>query len=402
MSRARKLGIYVEPSGGLGGAEYLAAVLAEGLSGRRHDIELVHHQRALRPEQLEGFTGADLSSVSLRYVPRRPTQTTTTPLLWRLWRQNSRWDEELSRPYETFVNLTHGVPPFCHARHSVLIVLFPFFKRNWMRDDPPRGIDPRRRARNAYHDFEWRRRMRTYSHITSISEFTRRWTKAYWDIDSTVVYPPVDTTSPGRVKQDIVLSVGRFSTTGHSKKHGEIIRAFGDLPALRESGWRHHLVGGLSDRPADRTYFAQLQGMAGPGTSLLANVARSEIKEQFARAKLFVHAAGFGESPSKPEAEEHFGIVTVEAMAAGAVPIVVNRGGQPEVVEHGVSGFVWNTIEELKHYIVTLAGDDARREQMAAAARIRAARFSRQNFLNRMSALLPYEPTESGASEKVG
>ena len=185
------------------------------------------------------------------------------------------------------------------------------------------------------------------------------------------------------------MSVGRFSATGISKKQGEIIRAFSDLSALHEAGWRHHSVGGLSDQPADRAYFAQLQSMAGPSTSLLPNVARAEVKEQFAQAKLFVHAAGFGEPADRPEAEEHFGIVTVEAMAAGAVPIVVNRGGQPEVVEHGVSGFVWNTIDELKRYIVTLATDDAKREQMAAAARVRAEKFSAQNFLNRMKALLP-------------
>lgn len=385
---AGRVGIYVEPSGGLGGAEYHGAVIAQDLRDRG-DVEFVHHQPALRREQLEAFTGLDLGKVTLRYVPRHPAPTATSPLLWRLWRQNSRWNEELSRPYETFVNLTHSVPPFCYARHGVLMVLFPFFQRNWMRDDPPRGIDPRRRVRNAYLDFEWRRRMRTYSHITSNSEFTRRWTKAYWDVDSTIVYPPVDIASPVRPKQDVVLSVGRFSTTGAAKKQGEIIRAFNDLPALHGAGWRHHSVGGLSDQPADRAYFAQLQSMAGPSISLLPNVARAEIKEQFARAKLFVHAAGFGEPADKPEAEEHFGIVTVEAMAAGAVPIVVNRGGQPELIEHDVSGFIWNTIDELKHYIVILAGDDAKRERMAAAARTRAEKFSRQNFLNRMKALLP-------------
>ena len=385
---AGRVGIYVEPSGGLGGAEYHGAVMAQDLSDG-HDVDFVHHQPALRREELEAFTGLDLSKVALRYVPRRPAPTATSPLLWRLWRQNSRWNEELSRPYETFVNLTHGVPPFCHARHGVLMVLFPFFQRNWMRDDPPRGIDPRRRVRDAYYDFEWRRRMQSYTHITSNSEFTRRWTKAYWEVDTTIVYPPVDTESPSRLKQNIILSVGRFSTSGHPKKQGEIIRAFNDLPMLHEVGWRHHSVGGLSDQPDDRAHFARLQSLAGPSTSLLPNLARAEVKEQFAQAKLFVHAAGFGEPTDKPEAEEHFGIVTVEAMAAGAVPVVVNRGGQPELVEHGVSGFVWNTIDELRHYLVTLARDDAQREQMAAAARIRAEKFSRQNFLNQMKALLP-------------
>ena len=199
----------------------------------------------------------------------------------------------------------------------------------------------------------------------------------------------MDIASPSRLKQDIVLSVGRFTATGISKKQGEIIRAFSDLSALQEAGWRHQSIGGLSDLPADHALFAELQSMAGPSTSLLPNIARAEIKERFAQAKLFVHAAGFGEPADRPEAEEHFGIVTVEAMAAGAVPIVVNRGGQPEVVEHGVSGFVWDTIDELKHYIVALAADDARRERMAVAARMTGREIQPQNFLNRMKALLP-------------
>jgi glycosyltransferase involved in cell wall biosynthesis len=268
-------------------------------------------------------------------------------------------------------------------------VLFPFFERNWMRHDPPRGIDPRRRVRDAYYHFEWRQRMRTYSHLTSISEFTRQWTNAYWDIDSQVVYPPVDTTSASLPKQDVVLSVGRFSTTGHPKKQEEIIRAFGELSSLHQAGWRHHSIGALTDSPADQAYFSRLQTMAARTTLLLTNVSRAEIKDQFARAKIFVHAAGFGEAQEKPEATEHFGIATVEAMAAGAVPVVVNRGAQPEIVEHGISGFVWDTADEMKRYIAVLATDEIKRQQMATAARARAELFSRRNFLTRMEALLP-------------
>jgi len=383
-----KVGIYVEPSGGLGGSQYMAAVLAAGLSEHRQ-VELVHHQGAITRDQLETFAGLDLQRVSLRVVAREPLPNAASSLPWRLWQQNSRWHENLSRPYETFINVTHGVPPFCRAPHGILVVLFPFFQRNWMRNDPPQGLDPRRRIRDAYYDFEWRRRMRTYSTITSISEFTRKWTREYWEVDSKVIYPPVDTTGAAGPKDNVVLSIGRFSTTGHPKKQDEIIRAFNDLGALQQSGWRHHSIGGLSELPADRDYFAGLEAMAGPATSLFTNVTRAEIKQQLSQAKLFVHAAGFGEPEDKPEATEHFGIATVEAMAAGAVPIVVNRGAQPEIVNHGVSGFVWNTPEELKHYIVELATDENKREQMARAARERAELFSRRNFLSRMQALLP-------------
>ena len=54
---------------------------------------------------------------------------------------------------------------------------------------------------------------------------------------------------------------------------------------------------------------------------------------------------------------EHFGITTVEAMAAGCVPVVINKAGQREIVEDGVSGFLWNTWGELKDRTQLLAED---------------------------------------------
>ncbi len=45
--------------------------------------------------------------------------------------------------------------------------------------------------------------------------------------------------------------------------------------------------------------------------------------------------------------EEPFGIVMAEALACGTPVIGLNRGAVPEVVEHGVSGIVRDTVEEL-------------------------------------------------------
>jgi glycosyltransferase involved in cell wall biosynthesis len=44
---------------------------------------------------------------------------------------------------------------------------------------------------------------------------------------------------------------------------------------------------------------------------------------------------------------EHFGMTTLEAMVCGCIPIVINKAGQTEIVEHGISGFLWNTLDEL-------------------------------------------------------
>lgn len=45
--------------------------------------------------------------------------------------------------------------------------------------------------------------------------------------------------------------------------------------------------------------------------------------------------------------DEPFGIVALEALASGTPVITLNRGAMPEIIEHGKSGFVCNTIPEM-------------------------------------------------------
>ena len=84
---------------------------------------------------------------------------------------------------------------------------------------------------------------------------------------------------------------------------------------------------------------------------------------------------------------EHFGITTVEAMAAGCVPIVINAGGQPEIITPE-SGFIWNNRKELKEFTVQLIQDDQLRRTMMKAATARSQYFSREMFKERFKALL--------------
>lgn len=71
---------------------------------------------------------------------------------------------------------------------------------------------------------------------------------------------------------------------------------------------------------------------------------------------------------------EAFGLVNVEAMAAG-VPVVATRsGGMREIVEHGVTGFLAeprNLTKELEQYITILLGNPMLQEQMGRLGRQR-------------------------------
>ncbi len=68
----------------------------------------------------------------------------------------------------------------------------------------------------------------------------------------------------------------------------------------------------------------------------------------FRKASIFWHGAGLGEDEQlHPEKFEHFGITTVEAMSAGCIPVVIDKGGQKEIIKDGVDGFFFGDLEEL-------------------------------------------------------
>jgi glycosyltransferase involved in cell wall biosynthesis len=206
-------------------------------------------------------------------------------------------------------------------------------------------------------------------------------------LDSEITYPPVDIDASPAVKECLILSVGRFSTMAHTKKQMEMMAAFREL-AADLPGWTYASVGGLNTRAENHEYFDRVRE-AGLGyrTMVEANVDRGTVKGLLGRGRIFWHATGLGEDPDKPELSEHFGIATVEAMAAGCVPVVINRGGQSDIVRHGETGFLWNTVDELKQYTLQLARDPNLWDRMSAAARTRAAAFSRPRFVKRMTEL---------------
>jgi glycosyltransferase involved in cell wall biosynthesis len=123
---------------------------------------------------------------------------------------------------------------------------------------------------------------------------------------------------------------------------------------------------------------------------LIANPPGHVVKDAYENAAVFWHAAGYGEDDRlHPERTEHFGMSTVEAMAAGCVPVVIRKGGQPEIVEHALSGFLWDTPDELVRYTHQLTGSPQVMEAMAGAARLRARMFtSPEEFTERMQQVI--------------
>jgi L-malate glycosyltransferase len=72
-----------------------------------------------------------------------------------------------------------------------------------------------------------------------------------------------------------------------------------------------------------------------------------------------------------PSELESFGLAALEAMACEVVPIATRAGGLPEVVEHGVTGFLADVgdVDTMARYAIDLLGDESALRQMGKRAR---------------------------------
>lgn len=209
----------------------------------------------------------------------------------------------------------------------------------------------------------YNRFLMSYDLFLSISQYTQRWVDKYWGVNSYVLYPPVKTVKKtlSLHKDNTIINVGRFFAGGHSKKQDVMIKAFIEM---YDKGWAPDwklvLVGRKHTDELSSSYIHSLEKMAkGYPIELKYDTSVDELQDLLERAKIYWHATGYDEIVDlSPDKFEHFGLSTIEAAQSGAVPVVFNGGGQPEMISHAKNGFLWDTTDELMNYTKILMDDD--------------------------------------------
>lgn len=150
-------------------------------------------------------------------------------------------------------------------------------------------------------------------HFIAISQTVRQRIAKIYRRDSTIIYPPVDTSrfAPVERNEDYYLIVGRLVPY---RRIDILIEAFNKM--------QRPLVIAGSGRDRER-----LESMAGPTIEFLGYIPDDDLADLMARCRAFMWPG-----------EEDFGISPIQAMAAGRPVIAYAAGGALEFVVPGQTG----------------------------------------------------------------
>ena len=286
----------------------------------------------------------------------------------------------MSKRYDIFINQENDTVISARSSMSVYLCQLPSMANyNMLKDFYPH-------LKKVFKRVLFGRCIHTYSLIVVYSHFVEQMVKRRYPKNKIcVLYPPIEIEQEHYfVKENVILNVGRFFVGGHCKKQLEMIQTFKEMCDADSvlNNWVFHLVGGVGASPEDQEYIRRCRTESqGYPIYIHANLPSGALTEVYSKAKIYWHATGLEDDEiAHPELMEHFGMTTAEAMSAGCVPIVINKGGQPEIVRHGIDGFLWNTVDELKQYTSRVIMNEEIRKQFSQSAAERSLLFSIDNF----------------------
>lgn len=354
-----KIGIYDPYLDDLGGGEKYMLKAAECLSSD-HEVTIFWNNKKDIEDAIDRF-GIDLSRIKVAANIFSPKVGFFKRVL-------------VTKKFDSIIVLSDGSMPFSLSKKLFLHIQRPI--------------------EGAGQGFKNRLKLARVNRVFCNSYFTKGYIDRQLETDSLVLYPPIDLKPKNVKKENIILHVGRFrvvdKTVGakNYKKQDIMLDTFKKMVKNGLKGWRFILA--VSVKEDEENDFEELKRRAdGAPVDFLINKTNDELWDIYSKAKIYWHASGYGEDlVAHPEYAEHFGISTVEAMGAGAVPVVINAGGQKEIVENGISGFLWDSLSDFAEKTTLLTREEKILEQMSKETKKRAHNFSGNRFCEEVKKMI--------------
>lgn len=374
---------FLHPELGLGGAERLVVDAAVELQARGHKVAIftsTHDRKRSFPETLDGTLqvrehGAFIPS---RVAGRLQAACTIARLSWTaaaLAAGRDRYDVIVCDLVPYAIPLLRALKP---GRNRPKIVYYCHY--------PDQLLAPPRRGWYRLYRAPLDRlevpAMHAADRVVVNSRFTADTLAGISGGTAEVVYPGVaieryaDVPAPTDDER-LLLIVSRFDKRKNLPLAVEALAYMRTHAPAAFAQTTLVIAGGLDpSRAEDRAAADAVETAAerlGVRSKLILKFSPTETErlELLTRAMCVVHTAP----------DEHFGLVPVEAMAAGRPVIAVAAAGPLETIVDGETGFLRPpTAEGFGTAMADIVSDPARAARMGTAARTRAARFSRTAF----------------------
>lgn len=348
-----KIGLYTPYLDILGGGEKYLLFIAQYLS-INHEVDIFWNDLAIK-EKISKWEDINLNKINF-----------TANVL----KYNSLAKYQMLKNYDLFFYVTDGSLFLSPAKKNILIIQVP--------------------DRKMYsRDILTKIKLRSWNTKICYSEFVKNIVDPWWGTKLNILPPgiAVDKYKPLK-KENIILSVGRFFPSPHCKKQDFLVRIFKEMVDCGLANWKLILCGGVDNN--GREYFKYVKSLVESyPIDLYPNIEGKLLKTFYGQSEIYWHAAGFGEDIIiHPERAEHFGITTIEAMACGAVPVVIGLGGQKEIVNNGVNGFLWTSENELKEKTMMIIKDEKLKSSLSNKAILKSKDFSLEVFERKLDELL--------------
>jgi glycosyltransferase involved in cell wall biosynthesis len=142
------------------------------------------------------------------------------------------------------------------------------------------------------------------------------------------------------------LNLGKYEFCAHPEEYvvyfGRVIKEKGvlqSLAAAKAAGLKIKLIGPMYEETgAQKQYAEEVKALVdGDTVEYLGSMSHDELIPIVARAKAMIHMV---------EMREPFGLSLIEAQALGTPVVARRRGSIPEIIQHGETGFVVDSVDE--------------------------------------------------------